>query len=160
MRYLILLLSFLYAGSAFALTPAEVKKSYEACMSFLKMPLAKQKQVAKKSGYSLQDVLWACHLQARHSLSYMQEQEREYQRQLHSGGSSSGGSSQENDPYGGSGGGFGGPGVCTNGVCNGPGGTTVCTNGVCNGPNGTTVCTNGVCTGPGGTHVCTNGVCN
>jgi hypothetical protein len=162
-RILSLLALLSFSTSAFALTPAEVKRSYNSCMALLKMPLAKQKAIAAKTSYSLSQVLWACHLQARHSLAYMQQQERNYQRGLNSGGgnySGGGGASEPSDPYGGSGGGFGGAGVCTNGVCNGPGGTTVCTNGVCNGPGGTTVCTNGVCNGPGGTTVCTNGVCN
>jgi uncharacterized membrane protein YgcG len=114
-RFLALLALLSFSFSAFALKPAEVKQSYNACMSLLKMPLAKQRAIASKTGYSLSQILWACH-----SLAYMQQQERNYQRAQRSGGGSysGGGSSEPSDPYGGSGGGFGGAGVCTNGVCN------------------------------------------
>lgn len=168
---LLLALCFAFAFSApsFALTPKEVKNSYEGCMKFLKLPVAKQRAIVNNTQYSMSQALWACHLQARHSLAYMERSEREYQRAIHSGGGYSSGSDSgssssssddsRDDPYGGSGGGFGGAGVCSSGVCTGPHGTTVCSSGVCTGPGGTTVCTSGVCNGPGGTTVCSGGVC-
>ncbi|MGZ3695721.1 MAG: hypothetical protein ACXWQO_16600 [Bdellovibrionota bacterium] len=89
-RLLSLLLLVAFSTQAFALSRNEVRRSYQACLSFLKLSPAQQKVVAKNSGYPLASVMWACKFQARRSEQEMQANEREYQRQLRNGGSSGG----------------------------------------------------------------------
>jgi hypothetical protein len=132
LRFILSFALLSFSASCFALSPREAKDSYSACISFLKQSPDQQKVIAKKSGYYLKKVTWACELQKRLGLRQMQRNERNYQDGVRGYPRNSGGSSQESDPYGGSGGGFAGPGSCTNGTCNGPGGVTVCTNGTCN----------------------------
>lgn len=141
-----LLMSLLFVSPAAPAGIAErVKKSYNGCMKFLAMPIAKQKATAQRAGYSLQSARSACQQMKRNGLAKSIRIEREYQRSSRGGWGDGSYSTPSDDPYGGSDGGFAGRGVCTGGTCVGPEGTTVCTGGTCVGPNGTTVCTGGTC---------------
>jgi hypothetical protein len=67
------------SATSFAMSPSEVKRSYEACMKFLDMSPAQQRKVAARSGHSLEDVQWACELQRENGLEKMQWCEIRYQ---------------------------------------------------------------------------------
>jgi hypothetical protein len=77
---LITLATCFAATSAFAMSDKEVERAYYGCLKFLKLSPERQKAVAERSGYSLQQTEWACHLMAKQGLRRCIELEHEYQR--------------------------------------------------------------------------------
>ena len=75
----VLALLFCFSSHSFAMSPSEVERSYNSCMLFLKMSPTKQRQVAARSGYSLETVTWACEYQRDQGLERMQWCEIRYQ---------------------------------------------------------------------------------
>ena len=75
--------SFAY-GETRALTPREVRQSYNNCMTYLKWPRARQIAMAKKSRYTLEQFDWACTTMKRNGLKKALALEsvlRRYQRE-------------------------------------------------------------------------------
>ena len=67
-----------HADSDDCLSEAAVKSSYDSCISLLKMSPADQATIAKKTGYTLQQVLDACNLQKKKGLQGMIDGNQEY----------------------------------------------------------------------------------
>lgn len=138
-HFLFLVVAVLASSPAFAdtcLTPAQIRTSYNACISFLGYSAAQQKAVAAKTGETLQQVIDACQLQKKSGLTKMLANEKDYCASLGSGG---GGSvpyepasplcQMQVDCHGGS---CGASGACTNGgtdsACDN---SSQCANGYC-----------------------------
>ena len=103
MRTLFILLTLLFTGSiqaqASCMTPAEVRKSYNGCMQFLKLSPAKQLKVAANVPYTLKQVKSACDLQKRKGLKHMLANAREVCRVENSDGTENNGHSTPYEPH-------------------------------------------------------------
>jgi hypothetical protein len=86
---LLLLLLATFPRSASAYTPEEVKRGYEWCLGFLKMKPADQQRIAQSKGFTLAHGLQSCRFDRDRGLDRLQADEREYQRQLKNGETSS-----------------------------------------------------------------------
>jgi len=136
---------FLFTGlAAHALTPAEVRSSYYACMNFLKMSPAKQLVVARRTQYTLTQIRWACNEQKRVGLSGLLKNEREYQRCQRGGCQSPSNGSDDSR-------------TCVSSMqCRGSGEN--CLNGTCQEVNGANHCGSGGLSCTSG-ETCMDGVC-
>lgn len=80
----------LWMSGAFALSDAQIRSGYYGCAKFLKMKRAQQLQVTHRSGYSMQQTLWACHKLVNEGLAKDLQYERQYREWERSGGNSGG----------------------------------------------------------------------
>lgn len=99
--FLLLLAAYGLTATALAFNPEQTRASYNNCINYLKLPRAKQIEVARGSGYSLAQVDRACRNLRRTGLAESIRLEREYQRAVNGGytrGSGSGGSSGVSQP--------------------------------------------------------------
>ncbi len=70
---------YMFSATSFAMTEDEVKNSYNTCMNFLTLSSQDQEKAAAKSGYSLDEVKWACEYQKEMGLERMEQCEVRYQ---------------------------------------------------------------------------------
>jgi len=71
--------ALLTATTADAYSPKQIRKAFDGCLKFLSKPLAEQKKIAKRTGYTLRDTRWACQLLVKNGVNKSIELELEYQ---------------------------------------------------------------------------------
>lgn len=95
-----LVMAFTVSTISFAYSTKQISMNYRACMQYLRLPVAKQIQVSRSTGYSLKQINWACNLMKRNGLSKSQRLEKEYQRAVRRSEESSGSGSSNSAPSG------------------------------------------------------------
>ena len=92
-------LTLTFAAFFYAALPAPpahadgLARGYQACLQLLKLSPAKQREVARKSGYSLAQVLAGCRYQKKVGLGGMRRGMADYKRATRGGGGGGGGQS-------------------------------------------------------------------